>query len=303
MKISVVTSTNLKINSRVIMNNFIILTSILFSILLFSCSNDSNTDNTGDTGNTGNTSDTGNTGNTGNTGDTENTGPDTEDNTDEKDDADVGNTGNTGDSGNTGDTGNTGNTGDSGTGDKYCMKTCTTTADCKHDDSPLTDGNNFECKNGGCLYLGCVSDQECDEVWGGAEIKYKCDKNSSYVVAQCVPVCTTDADCNFYETGSTETAYDLDNYECKSGMCRYLGCLNDDECSPTMMDDSYACQDTEFTNIKTCQIKCSSADDCANEVYPAETYTCESNRCILKNCSETDWCEDVYGEDFGCYEY
>ncbi len=183
------------------------------------------------------------------------------------------------------------------------MKSCSTAADCASNENALMDENNWKCKNGGCHYTGCTGDAECEEVYARTQKTYKCDKDSPYGVAQCVLACSTATDCDPYGTGSTENAYDFDNYKCESGYCRYIGCKNDSECEATMMDDSYACQDTEMSEIKTCQIKCSTADDCANAAYSAEAYKCEGSRCILKNCSEMDWCSDVYGEDFGCYEY
>ncbi|RME21227.1 MAG: hypothetical protein D6806_15015 [Deltaproteobacteria bacterium] len=41
-----------------------------------------------------------------------------------------------------------------------CLKGCTSAADCDFG-SPAYDADNYECRNGVCVYSGCNSDGEC----------------------------------------------------------------------------------------------------------------------------------------------
>lgn len=206
--------------------------------------------------------------------------------------------GNTGDSGNSGDTGNTG---DTATEDKYCIKSCSTAADCATNENSLSDENNWQCINGGCKYLGCVNDNECKELYGGSGQNYLCDKDGPYGNGQCVLACSSTSDCDLSGAGSTEHAYDSDNYECKNGYCKYTGCNNDSECATSMMSEDFACLFWEEFNVKLCMLKCSTADDCGNDAIPAEGYNCIDSKCINKTCSDAAWCKEVYGEEFGCH--
>ena len=46
-----------------------------------------------------------------------------------------------------------------------CVAACATAADCSFVDFPLTGPDNFACENQRCVYLGCMSDIECVEVY------------------------------------------------------------------------------------------------------------------------------------------
>ena len=117
--------------------------------------------------------------------------------------------------------------------EKFCQYSCTTASDCIQTGSnAITDEDNYKCENHKCVYLGCLSDSECDEVYGAVTAAtgkvYRCNQNGAYGYPECTPECTTASDCAAGET--TDNAFDLDNYKCEGGMCVYSGCNSDSEC-------------------------------------------------------------------------
>ena len=243
---------------------------VIFSVLLslISCGETSTGDGNGDTGNSGNTGDTGN-------------------------------------SGNTGDTGDSGNTGDTSGG--YCALECSTSADCiTGSPTAITDADNSKCDNGACVYKGCNNDEECYQVYGYTGKNYKCSANESYGYKECTPECETSDDCHYYTAGSTENAYDSDNYECTGGLCKYIGCKNDNECV-TLAGSEYGCREMDFVTVKInmCTKLCSSVADCVidDSVYTEENFECTNSTCVIKQCSSDQWCKDTLTEDYTCYEF
>ena len=101
---------------------------------------------------------------------------------------------------------------------RVCQPACAVVADCDMGLAPY-DEDNYACVDGGCDYLGCVSDAECAVL--GA---YTCAVSSSDI-SYCAPSCDAVSDCV-----GTEAAYDEDNYVCEDGACVYLGCNSDAEC-------------------------------------------------------------------------
>ena len=190
---------------------------------------------------------------------------------------------------------------------KYCVIGCKTASDCVPAGSnAITDGDNYNCDNGKCVYLGCLSDAECDEIYGAVTAAtgrvYRCNKNGAYGYPECTPACSNAADCNLYGEGSTQYAYDLDNNKCESGFCVYTGCLSDAECETTMYSSDYKCLPQEYVGktLNICTIPCKSAADCANETYPEEFYECKNSQCVTKNCENDEWCKNYIGENYSC---
>lgn len=186
--------------------------------------------------------------------------------------------------------------------ERFCQYACTTASDClTGGTSAIYDEDNFKCENGKCIYLGCLSDAECDEVYGAVTEAtgrvYRCNKNGAYGYPECTPTCSNAADCNLYGDGSTQYAYDLDNNKCESGLCVYTGCLSDAECQATTYSDLYKCLPQEYAGktLKICTVTCQTADDCPNSLYE-----CKGSRCVMKSCESDEWCRK-YDENYSCF--
>ena len=192
--------------------------------------------------------------------------------------------------------------------EKFCQYACTTVSDCIQGESNATnDEDNYKCENHKCVYLGCLSDTECDEVYGAVTEAtgrvYRCNPNGAYGYPECTPACSSAADCNnLCEAGSMQYAYDLDNYKCESGLCVYTGCNSDSECEATMSSSDYKCLTQEYSGktLNICNIPCETAADCGNMVYSEEIYICENRQCKMKNCESDEWCAENINSNFSC---
>ena len=192
--------------------------------------------------------------------------------------------------------------------EKFCQYACETDSDCVPAGSnAITDADNYNCDNGRCVYLGCLSDAECDEIYEAVTAAtgrvYRCNKNGAYGYPECTPVCSEDADCDLYGQGSsTQYAYDFDNYKCESGLCVYTGCLSDAECETTTYSSDYKCLPQEYDGktLKICTISCSTAADCSNSVYPEKFYECRNSQCVAKSCENDEWCAEYMTDDYVC---
>ena len=192
--------------------------------------------------------------------------------------------------------------------EKFCQYRCTTVSDCIQGESNATnDEDNYKCENRKCVYLGCLSDAECEEVYESVTAAtgtvYRCNKNGAYGYPECTPACSSAADCNnLCEAGTTQYAYDLDNYKCESGLCVYTGCNSDSECEATMSSSDYKCLTQEYSGktLNICNIPCETAADCGNMVYPAEVYICENRQCRMKSCESDEWCAENINSKFSC---
>ena len=189
--------------------------------------------------------------------------------------------------------------------EKFCQYACKTPSDCVPAASnAINDADNYKCENGKCVYTGCNSDDECDEIYGAVTeatgTVYRCNKNGPYGYSECTPVCSTAADCTSLK--STENAYDLDNYKCDNGMCVYTGCNSDDECANLNPSENYKCFKQEYAGktMGICQPSCTTAADCANSVYPEEFYECRNSQCITKSCESDEWCAEYMTDDYVC---
>lgn len=186
--------------------------------------------------------------------------------------------------------------------EKFCQYACTKASDCVTVASnAVYDEDNFKCENGRCIYLGCLSDAECDEVYGAVTQAtgrvYRCNKNGAYGYPECTPTCSNAADCNLYGEGSTQYAYDLDNNKCENGYCVFTGCLSDAECEATTYSDLYKCLPQEYSGktLKICTVACQSDGDCSD----SGLYECKNSQCVAKSCESDEWCRK-YDEDYSC---
>lgn len=196
------------------------------------------------------------------------------------------------------------NPGGGETGSKRCRTSCKSAADCVVSGAnAFTDEDNYECRNGDCIYKGCLNDAECDAVYGAIPNKtYKCNPEGSYGVAECEPTCSTASDCSAYRDAygdTTEYPYDNDNYECRNGLCVYTGCNSDAECEK--ISSEYAqmkCIQPDYyqNGIRICSTYCSDDSDCGE----TDRYECVNYQCVAKECPDTEWCRVNFGENFTC---
>jgi len=196
------------------------------------------------------------------------------------------------------------NPGGEETGSKKCRTSCESAADCVVGGAnAFTDEDNYECRNGDCIYKGCLNDAECDAVYGAIPNKtYKCNPEGSYGTAECAQTCSTVGDCSAYRDAygdTTEYPYDNDNYECRNGFCVYTGCNSDAECEK--ISSEYAqmkCVQPDYyqNGIRICSTYCLDDSDCGE----AGRYECVNYQCVAKDCPDTEWCRANFGENFTC---
>lgn len=112
-----------------------------------------------------------------------------------------------------------------------CVMACSSSAECgiPGDTSGPFGPDNYACDDGGCRYLGCNTDAECQTLGD-----YACDESGG--TAACIQSCQVPTDC---VSDGAEAPFDEDNYGCEAGICTYLGCTSDRECA---VFGDYVCQ-------------------------------------------------------------
>ena len=172
----------------------------------------------------------------------------------------------------------------------FCVLGCAVGSDCTTA-SPAFDADNYRCEGGQCRYTGCVDDAECQATFGAT--RWIC-RDPGTGVRSCVEGCASGADC-----GSGTSAFDVDNYACEGGICRYRGCNTDGECESTF-GAAYGCIDAEPpptplpipTAARNCIRRCASVDDCATDsgAFGADNYVCEGGACRYRGCNDDGEC-------------
>jgi hypothetical protein len=119
-----------------------------------------------------------------------------------------------------------------------CLHTCVTPGDCATA-SAAYDADNYRCTGGLCEYIGCRSDPECATLGN-----YGCHAFAGWIYPFCTQRCATAADCAVPTGG---TLYDVDNYACEGGYCRWIGCHDAGECRDSLMDPDAVCRDVSGT--------------------------------------------------------
>jgi hypothetical protein len=103
-----------------------------------------------------------------------------------------------------------------------CVRACESASDCSAG-SPALDDDNFECDDGACAYSGCTGDAECEDLLGTPEATCA-DPGDG--LRGCFAVCEDAGDCPLaLPIGTAE------NFRCDDGLCIYLGCQGDTECT------------------------------------------------------------------------
>ena len=188
--------------------------------------------------------------------------------------------------------------------EKFCQYACTTASDCiQAGANAISDEDNYKCEGHKCVYLGCLSDAECDEIYAAVTAAtgkvYRCNENGAYGYPECTPECTSASECAAGET--TDNAFDLDNYKCENSRCVYAGCNSDSECQNGGLENM-RCVPEQYGDkiLKICAQGCDTPADCANVVYPEEVYLCEDHQCKMKSCESDEWCAENINPKFSC---
>ena len=113
----------------------------------------------------------------------------------------------------------------------------------------------------------------------------------------CWPTCTSSSTCASPVGGAFSAA----NYSC-DGVCRYLGCNNDQECQISFQQTgrTYRCVTQMCSTIRFCQQACNQAADCASETtaggaFGADNYACDQGICKYTGCTSTTECQNSFG--------
>ena len=188
--------------------------------------------------------------------------------------------------------------------EKFCQYACTNASDCiQAGANAISDEDNYKCEDHKCVYLGCLSDAECDEIYAAVTAAtgkvYRCNANGAYGYPECTPECTSASECAAGDT--TDNAFDLDNYKCENSRCVYAGCNSDAECQSGGLD-YMRCVPEQYGDkiLKICAQGCDTPADCANVVYPEEVYLCEDHQCKMKSCESDEWCAENINSNFSC---
>lgn len=169
----------------------------------------------------------------------------------------------------------------------YCRQTCGSPADCVTQGSPLTDVDNYACTGGECVYLGCLSDAECQGAFQSAD--WVC---RAFVAGapSCTRRCTAVADCVV-----ASTLLDADNYACTQGGCHWLGCKSTQECVDAYQSSDWVCAPSTVEGIDAnCVRTCFEPTDCvqagASPAYDADNYACLGGQCVYSGCNSAAEC-------------
>jgi len=168
-----------------------------------------------------------------------------------------------------------------------CVFRCNTAADCNFG-SAVNDADNYACTDGACVYHGCNNTQECVDTYQSTN--YACGNVGGLPFDTCLQKCGAPADC-----ATASAAYDADNYRCTGGLCEYIGCNSDQECT-TSFGSGYGCHAIAGLAYPVCQARCTTAGDCAiangGTLYDADNYACDGGYCRWTGCNSTSECTD-----------
>lgn len=111
--------------------------------------------------------------------------------------------------------------------------------------------------------------------------------------ALCIKQCSAPVDCEF----GGDSIHDANNFECVAGMCRYLGCVSDAECTAASTGPML-CRVTAYAAYPVCVPPCTTADDCAalytgpfaSPTLDADNWACEAGACQHLGCNNDAEC-------------
>lgn len=173
----------------------------------------------------------------------------------------------------------------------YCTAGCTTAADCATGGAgTILDADNYRCDAGVCVWLGCLSTQECMATYPQGE--YVCDGG-------CWPACSTPADC----ANPDSAILGEDNYDCTGGRCAWTGCNSTAECIEAYGTPDWRCEARGGSTVASCWPTCTSPADCASAhpAFDVDNYACNDGVCEYTGCNSTKECTAI-DVDYVCPE-
>ena len=120
-------------------------------------------------------------------------------------------------------------------------------------------------------------------------------------LATCLAACSAASEC-----AQASPLFDVDNYDCDDGTCRWTGCNSTGECTEAYANPNYTCREIAPLTFASCYPTCSTAADCAitggGVLYDADNYACESGACRWTGCNSTGECQAGIGANYTCYQ-
>ncbi len=172
-----------------------------------------------------------------------------------------------------------------------CVEACQVAGDCAQAGQVYT-GDHWECTGGKCKYLGCKTDQECLNTFGGVSDVCATDSGSA-PYPLCVQSCQVADDC-----AQAGQVYTGEHWECAGGKCKYLGCKTDLECSNTFGGVSDVCAtDSGSAPTPLCVKSCQVNADCAKagQAFSEDNWECTGGRCKYLGCKTDLECSNTFG--------
>jgi hypothetical protein len=173
-----------------------------------------------------------------------------------------------------------------------CNLVCTTAQDCGGGGS-LDDAAHFQCAAGRCQWQGCKSKADCTAAFQSD--KFVCVKEGGAPVPNCVPTCTTAADC-----AGQAASDDASHYQCNGGRCQWQGCKSNAECNEAFQSTKFVCAKEGAATVPSCVLACTAPADCVapgNNGPDASRFACTNARCAWKGCASTAECKTLYHVD------
>ena len=178
-----------------------------------------------------------------------------------------------------------------------CLLSCESAADCVGTDPNETqDEDNFECDDGHCIWLGCLSTTECEDAY--PDVDWEC--NDNLAVPRCLPTCSGASDCAVPDS----PLYGADNFVCEDSFCIWQGCTSNTECSEAFPALELECNDS--LALPACLPTCDTAEDCYTDdsgpLTDEDNAVCEDGFCAFTGCNNDAECTEAYDEDWDCVE-
>lgn len=161
----------------------------------------------------------------------------------------------------------------------FCRPPCDRASDCAGD-GPYFDEDNYECVDGGCIWIGCTADSDCPDA---SQVCRPTDDGTG-VYNFCVQSCENPDAC-----GQGMGPYVPSNYSCIDGGCIFDGCSADAECEDVSPGTRCVPEQSKF-----CLRPCTVPGDCttgAGAAWDADNFACERGVCVYLGCNGDRECD------------
>ncbi|MBN2529286.1 MAG: hypothetical protein JXR76_23060 [Deltaproteobacteria bacterium] len=115
-------------------------------------------------------------------------------------------------------------------------------------------------------------------------------------VPVCVKECSGPSDC--VEVGA-DKLHRAPNYTCESGLCKYIGCTNNDNCDDEYPGFNYVCSANG-----ECQYPCQTVADCSlgTKHEDDDNWNCQGGGCQYLGCLNSYECSVEFGSEYTCHD-